>query len=441
MPLRAATLKRRGPRIAIRTEGEVARQEEEPRAATPRPKAPRPARSPGFGSTENRARRWPSCRLEKPGPARSASQVRSETADGERPAWRRPVGPASPRTHCTDHCLAFSRRRGSRDRMASARRRVRFRGPTCCGSPSTSGRVRDVQLSGPLVPGSASTASSCSTSGGSLHARWSCCTARSVIAEEKQLDVTNQSMRCTGGVSCADSPGIPRRSRIPARQCLERAAGRMAAVLGEVLTAIVTPFDKDGAVDYERFRALARHVIDSGADGLVVAATTGESPTLTDDEKFELWTRERRRGGGEGDRDRQHGHVLDRPLRAPDRAGARARRRRLPRRHAVLQQAAAARDRRALQGDRRGQRQADHRLQHPAARGREHRAGDDASSSRRSRASRPSSRRPRISTRRAASSTRPTSRSTRAATTSSTRSSRSAASAASSSTATSSRAA
>jgi 4-hydroxy-tetrahydrodipicolinate synthase len=63
----------------------------------------------------------------------------------------------------------------------------------------------------------------------------------------------------------------------------------MTSVLGEVLTAIVTPFDKDGAVDYERFRALARHVIDSGADGLVVAATTGESPTLTDDEKFELW--------------------------------------------------------------------------------------------------------------------------------------------------------
>jgi 4-hydroxy-tetrahydrodipicolinate synthase len=55
------------------------------------------------------------------------------------------------------------------------------------------------------------------------------------------------------------------------------------------LTAIVTPFDKDGAVDYDRFRSLARHVIDSGADGLVVAATTGESPTLTDDEKVELW--------------------------------------------------------------------------------------------------------------------------------------------------------
>jgi 4-hydroxy-tetrahydrodipicolinate synthase len=63
----------------------------------------------------------------------------------------------------------------------------------------------------------------------------------------------------------------------------------MTSVLGEVLTAIVTPFDKDGSVDYDRFRALARHVIDEGADGLVVAATTGESPTLTDDEKVALW--------------------------------------------------------------------------------------------------------------------------------------------------------
>jgi 4-hydroxy-tetrahydrodipicolinate synthase len=61
-------------------------------------------------------------------------------------------------------------------------------------------------------------------------------------------------------------------------------------VLGEVLTAIVTPFAEDGSVDYERFRALARHVVDSGADGIVVAATTGESPTLTDDEKLELWS-------------------------------------------------------------------------------------------------------------------------------------------------------
>jgi len=63
----------------------------------------------------------------------------------------------------------------------------------------------------------------------------------------------------------------------------------MTIVLGEVLTAIVTPFDKDGAVEYERFRALARHLIENGSDGIVVAATTGESPTLTDEERYELW--------------------------------------------------------------------------------------------------------------------------------------------------------
>jgi 4-hydroxy-tetrahydrodipicolinate synthase len=60
-------------------------------------------------------------------------------------------------------------------------------------------------------------------------------------------------------------------------------------VLGEVLTAMVTPFDADGRIDYERCRALAQFLIEHGSDGLVVAATTGESPTLTDDERLELF--------------------------------------------------------------------------------------------------------------------------------------------------------
>jgi len=60
-------------------------------------------------------------------------------------------------------------------------------------------------------------------------------------------------------------------------------------VLGEVLTAIVTPLDADGAVDYDRFRELALYLVDHGSDGLVVAGTTGESPTLTDDERLELF--------------------------------------------------------------------------------------------------------------------------------------------------------
>jgi 4-hydroxy-tetrahydrodipicolinate synthase len=60
-------------------------------------------------------------------------------------------------------------------------------------------------------------------------------------------------------------------------------------VLGEVLTAIVTPFGPDGSVDLEKFRELAAYLVEHGSDGLVVAGTTGESPTLSDDEKLELF--------------------------------------------------------------------------------------------------------------------------------------------------------
>jgi 4-hydroxy-tetrahydrodipicolinate synthase len=60
-------------------------------------------------------------------------------------------------------------------------------------------------------------------------------------------------------------------------------------MLGEVLTAIVTPFKADGSVDDDRFRALARHLVENGSDGIVVTATTGESPTLSDEERVALW--------------------------------------------------------------------------------------------------------------------------------------------------------
>ena len=60
-------------------------------------------------------------------------------------------------------------------------------------------------------------------------------------------------------------------------------------MLGEVLTAIVTPFKRDGSLDLDSFRALARHLVDNGSDGLVVTGTTGESPTLADDERFQLY--------------------------------------------------------------------------------------------------------------------------------------------------------
>ena len=60
-------------------------------------------------------------------------------------------------------------------------------------------------------------------------------------------------------------------------------------MLGEILTAICTPFKPDGSVDIASFRALASHLVANGSDGLVVTGTTGESPTLSDDERFALY--------------------------------------------------------------------------------------------------------------------------------------------------------
>jgi 4-hydroxy-tetrahydrodipicolinate synthase len=60
-------------------------------------------------------------------------------------------------------------------------------------------------------------------------------------------------------------------------------------MLGRVLTAIATPFREDGSVDYDAFQGLARHLVANGSDGLVVAGTTGEAPTLTDGERLDLF--------------------------------------------------------------------------------------------------------------------------------------------------------
>jgi 4-hydroxy-tetrahydrodipicolinate synthase len=58
--------------------------------------------------------------------------------------------------------------------------------------------------------------------------------------------------------------------------------------IGGVITAMVTPFAEDGAVDEAAARKLARHLIEHGSHGLVLSGTTGESPTLSDDEKLSL---------------------------------------------------------------------------------------------------------------------------------------------------------
>ncbi|HET9692366.1 MAG TPA: dihydrodipicolinate synthase family protein, partial [Acidimicrobiales bacterium] len=59
--------------------------------------------------------------------------------------------------------------------------------------------------------------------------------------------------------------------------------------LGSVLVAMATPFDGDGRLDLDGAARLARWLVGQGNDGLVVSGTTGESPTLTDGEKAQLW--------------------------------------------------------------------------------------------------------------------------------------------------------
>jgi 4-hydroxy-tetrahydrodipicolinate synthase len=61
----------------------------------------------------------------------------------------------------------------------------------------------------------------------------------------------------------------------------------MATISG-VITAMATPFTEDGALNLEAARRLARHLVENGSHGLVVAGTTGESPTLSDAEKLAL---------------------------------------------------------------------------------------------------------------------------------------------------------
>jgi 4-hydroxy-tetrahydrodipicolinate synthase len=60
-------------------------------------------------------------------------------------------------------------------------------------------------------------------------------------------------------------------------------------VIGGILTAMVTPFDKDGEVDEDATVRLIHHLLENGSDGLVITGSTGEGATLTDDEKARLW--------------------------------------------------------------------------------------------------------------------------------------------------------
>src|SRR2546427_4595366 len=113
-----------------------------------------------------------------------------------------------------------------------------------------------------------------------------------------------------------------RRSRVGARG--GRLGGSQMSFFGRVLTAMVTPFDEAANVDYPQAAALAKRLADSGSDGIVVAGTTGEAPTLTDEEKNPVfWTGKktvaRPAGGVAGTRtqDTPRSHHPDQDTRRP----------------------------------------------------------------------------------------------------------------------------
>jgi 4-hydroxy-tetrahydrodipicolinate synthase len=63
----------------------------------------------------------------------------------------------------------------------------------------------------------------------------------------------------------------------------------MRLVLGQILTAVVTPFAEDGSVNFDSFKRLCVYLVENGSDGVVVAGTTGEAPTLSDEERLGLF--------------------------------------------------------------------------------------------------------------------------------------------------------
>ncbi|MDI9463867.1 MAG: 4-hydroxy-tetrahydrodipicolinate synthase [Bacillota bacterium] len=67
---------------------------------------------------------------------------------------------------------------------------------------------------------------------------------------------------------------------------------------GRIITAMITPFKEDGEINYEKAAELADFLSENGSDAIVLAGTTGESPTLSDDEKLNLFSRIKKTIGG-----------------------------------------------------------------------------------------------------------------------------------------------
>ncbi len=70
--------------------------------------------------------------------------------------------------------------------------------------------------------------------------------------------------------------------------------------VGRLITAMATPFNQEGAVNYEQAKRLALALLNSGSDGLVISGTTGESPTLTREEKLRLFSKVKSATGNRG---------------------------------------------------------------------------------------------------------------------------------------------
>src|SRR2546429_5915399 len=99
-------------------------------------------------------------------------------------------------------------------------------------------------------------------------------------------------------------------------------------MLGEVLTATVTPFDADGRVDLDGYQELCSFLVDNGSDGVVVNGTTGEASTLSEDERVALIRAALEAGGGPatvgaGPRPHPTSHSVE-PTRPPAQTGAHA---------------------------------------------------------------------------------------------------------------------
>ena len=125
------------------------------------------------------------------------------------------------------------------------------------------------------------------------------------VVERRLPDLSQGRSGATTSWPRASSSSASRRKHHPPCQApctrTNRAIGAsiLHPVLGHILTAIVTPFREDESIDFDAFQRLARHLVENGSDGIVVAGTTGESPTLTDEERLDLFRAAIEAVGGE----------------------------------------------------------------------------------------------------------------------------------------------